>query len=225
MVAKRKAVDRERLELDYRAGLHTFKEMAAAHGLSGPRIKQIADQEGWARDLGAKIRQTALAKLSTPPPNPGKVQTEAEIVEQGSDNIVTIVLAHQRDAGRVRNLAMTMLQELEAATKAPMLIKDMQTVLAMHAAGEEIPSDMLNRADLALHQVMTLDSRAGTLKSLSETLTKVVAIEREAYGVGPVDPTKPPPADPAVGAFTDFQAFKSKFMAAVARHNPGVIEQ
>lgn len=33
------------------------------------------------------------------------------------------------------------------------------------------------------------------------------------------------PADIADAAFKDFQAFKSKFMAAVARHNPGVIEQ
>ena len=224
MVAKRKAVDRERLELDYRAGLHTFKEMAATHGLSGPRIKQIADQEGWTRDLGAKIRQTALAKLSTPPPSPGKVQTEAEIVEKGSDNIVTIVLAHQRDAGRVRNLAMTMLQELETATRAPMLPKDMQTILAMHVAGAEIPSEMLNRADMALNQVLTLDSRAGTLKSLSETLTKVVAIEREAHGVGTVDQNKAQ-TDPAAGAFSDFQAFKAKFHAAVERHNAGVIQQ
>lgn len=52
---------------------------------------------------------------------------------------------------------------------------------------------MLNRADLALHQVMTLDSRADTLKSLSETRTKMVAIEREAHGVGSVDLNKPPP--------------------------------
>ena len=41
MVAKRKAVDRERLELDYRTGLHTFKEMSATHGLTGPRIVSV----------------------------------------------------------------------------------------------------------------------------------------------------------------------------------------
>jgi len=211
MVAKRKAVDRERLELDYRAGLHTFKEMAATHGLSGPRIKQIADQEGWTRDLGAKIRQTALAKLSATP-SPGKAQTEAEIVERGSNKVVDIVLAHQRDAGRVRALAMTMLEELELSTRAPMALRDLQTIISLHAAGEQVPHDMLNRADLALHQVMTVDNRAGTLKSLSDTLTKVVAIEREAYNVGAVDP--PPPPDPEGKANESrTKAFIEKVMA------------
>ena len=62
MVARRKVVDRERLELDYRAGLHTFRQMAETHGISGPRIKQIADEEGWERDLGAKMRQAAAAQ-------------------------------------------------------------------------------------------------------------------------------------------------------------------
>lgn len=215
-MAERKVIDRERLEMDYRTGLHTFKEMSATHGISGPRIKQIADKEGWTRDLGAKIRQTAMAKLAAPP-NPGKIQTEAEIVERGSNEVVDIVLAHRRDAGRVRALAMTMLQELETATRAPMLLQDIQTIISLHAAGEQVPHDMLNRADLALHQVMTVDSRAGTLKSLADTLTKVVAIEREAHGVGVVDPNKAP-ADNVAGAFNDMQAFKAKFMAAVAKY-------
>lgn len=215
-MAERKVIDRERLEMDYRTGLHTFREMSATHGISGPRIKQIADKEGWTRDLGAKIRQTAMAKLSAPP-NPGKVQTEAEIVERGSNEVVDIVLAHRRDAGRVRALAMTMLQELELSTKAPMALIDLQTIISLHAAGEQVPHDMLNRADLALHQVMTVDSRSGTLKSLADTLTKVVAIEREAHGVGVVDPNKAP-TDNVAGAFNDMQAFKAKFMAAVAKY-------
>lgn len=217
-MAERKIIDRGCLELDYRTGLHTFKEMSATHGISGPRIKQIADKEGWTRDLGAKIRQTAMAKLSAPP-SPGKIQTEAEIVERGSNEVVDIVLAHRRDAGRVRALAMTMLQELETTTRAPMLLRDMQTIITLHAAGEQVPHDVLNRADLALHQVMTVDSRAGTHKSLADTLTKVVAIEREAHGVGAVDPNAAA-QDQVVGAYTDFAAFRAKFMAAVARHNP-----
>lgn len=215
-MAERKVIDRERLEMDYRTGLHTFKEMSAIHGISGPRIKQIADKEGWTRDLGAKIRQTAMAKLAAPP-SPGKLQTEAEIVEQGSNKVVDIVLAHQRDAGRVRQLAMTMLEELELSTRAPMALRDLQTILAMHAANEAIPHDLLARADLALHQVMTVDSRAGTLKSLADTLTKVVAIEREAHNVGASDPNEPP-AGGAKDGPSDFPAFRERFMAAVAKH-------
>lgn len=213
-MAERKVVDRERLELDYRTGLHTFKEMSVTHGISGPRIKQIADRAGWKRDLGARIRQTAAAKLATLP-SPEKLETEAEIVERGSNNIVNIVLEHQSDGGRMRRLAMTMLEELELSTRAPMLLQDLQAVLAQHAAGDEIPHAVLNRVDLALHQAMTLDSRAGTLKSLAETLTKVVAIEREAHAV---DSPTPPPPDPAAFTFPDPAALKAKFDAIVERH-------
>jgi hypothetical protein len=213
-MADRKIADRELLELDYRTGLHTFKEMSATHGISGPRIKQIADKEGWTRDLGARIRQTARAKLSAPP-SPDKVRTEAEIVEQGSNKVVDMVLAHQRDAGRVRTLTMALFQELEIMTSAPMSLRDLQECLRLCKASQDIPNALLTKADASLGQALTLNNRAGVLKNLTDTLSKVVAIEREAFGIG--DPA-PPSAEESAGAFTDFATFKAKFMAAVAKH-------
>lgn len=126
-----------------------------------------------------------------------------------------VILAHRQDALRARNLAMAMMQELEVMTHAPMVLRDLQDCLHKLQAGGEVPQEMLTRADQWLGQALSLDHRAGILKTLSETLTKVVQIEREAFGINDPDP---PPDSPAAGAFNDFQAFKSKFMAAVARY-------
>ncbi len=221
MAAKRKVVDREKLELDYRAGLHTFREMAEVHGLSGPRIKQIADEEGWERDLGAKIRQTAAVKLSKAQvaTSPEKAATERQIVEQGADNIVTIVLAHRRDATRTRTLAMTMLAELEVSTKAPLLLHEMHDFLAKAAVGEEIPPALLNRADAALGQAMTLGNRASVLKCLSEALSKAITLEREAFGIGMGDPDPPRDQSGAIDRWAEgTKAVADKFAAVIAAH-------
>jgi len=182
-MAERKVADLEKLELDYRTGLRTFREMARTHGISGPRIKQIADREGWTRDLGAKIRQTAAAKLALPPPSEAKLETEQAIVQAGADNIVAMVLSHRRDAQRARALAVAMMEEVEVMTRAPLVLRDLQDTLRKCRAGEEIPADVMARADQLLGQALTVDSRAGTLKTLSETLIKVVAIERDTFHI------------------------------------------
>lgn len=59
MTTEKKRPDWERIELDYRAGLLTLREMADAHGLSNVSIHKRAKKEGWVRDLGAKIKAKA----------------------------------------------------------------------------------------------------------------------------------------------------------------------
>lgn len=214
MAAKRKVGDLEKLELDYRAGLHTFREMAETHGISGPRIKQIADKDGWVRDLGAKIRQTAAAKLAKPPSTPEKLETERQIVERGSDNIVTIVLSHRKDALRTRALGMALMAELESMTTAPVRLQDLHECLTKCASGQDIPSALLNRADAALGQALTLGNRAGIFKTLAESLSRVVAMEVAAYSLR--DPTPPPPT--VDGRSAGMQSVMDKFAAVIAAH-------
>lgn len=72
-------------------------------------------------------------------------------------------------------------------TEAPMLIRDLQTCLAQWQAGEDIPHAILVKADTLLGQALTLDSRAGVLKTLTDSLAKLVALEREAYNLNNAD--------------------------------------
>ena len=84
---------------------------------------------------------------------------------------------------RARALAVAMMEEVEVMTRAPLVLRDLQDTLRKCRAGEEIPADVMARADQLLGQALTVDSRAGTLKTLSETLIKVVAIERDTFHI------------------------------------------
>lgn len=58
---KKKKIDWEKIEVDYRAGVKTLREIAEEHGITHAYVKKRAKCDGWERDLTAKIK--AKAKL------------------------------------------------------------------------------------------------------------------------------------------------------------------
>ncbi len=61
--AEKRQIDWERIEADYRAGLLSLREIAAANpGVSHVSISKHAKRDGWIRDLSAKINAKAEAK-------------------------------------------------------------------------------------------------------------------------------------------------------------------
>jgi hypothetical protein len=53
--------DWDRIELDYRAGIKTLREIADEQGITHGAINKRAKRDGWVRDLSAKIRAKAPA--------------------------------------------------------------------------------------------------------------------------------------------------------------------
>lgn len=53
--------DWERIEIDFRAGVLSTREIAQAHGISHTAINKRAKAYGWDRDLSAKIKAKADA--------------------------------------------------------------------------------------------------------------------------------------------------------------------
>ncbi len=213
-------IDWELVEREYRMGQCTLRQLGATHGVDPSVILRRAKSHGWVQDKREVVKARSEAQLlkasgGTPKTaTPGNATPTDRDINVAATVRTNVILAHRRDAGRARALAMTMIEELEVATKAPTLLQDLSRCFDVMVAGGEIPPDVLTRADGALRQALTLGSRASVLKSLSESLSKVVAIEREAFGINDPDP---PPTDPAAGAYGDFQAFKAKFLAAAAR--------
>jgi hypothetical protein len=181
-----RSVDWESVELRYRAGSESLRTTAAAFGITEGAIRQRAKRENWARDLEARVRQATDAALLRKAAT-HDVRTEREVVAVEAEMRSEIVVRHRKDIQRGRSLSMTMLGELEVMTEAPMLIRDLQSCLAQCQAGEDIPHAILAKADTLLGQALTLDNRAGVLKTLTDTLTKLVALEREAFGLDKQD--------------------------------------
>lgn len=55
------AADWERIELDYRAGIKTLRQIAEEHGITHGAINKRAKRDGWERDLSSAAVQVELA--------------------------------------------------------------------------------------------------------------------------------------------------------------------
>ena len=63
-MSEKKKIDWERIEVDYRAGIKTLRDIAAEHDISHVSVNKRAKRDGWVRDLTAKI-QAKAAELVT----------------------------------------------------------------------------------------------------------------------------------------------------------------
>ena len=60
----RKAIDWESVEIQYRAGIRSLKDIGNEFNVSDAAIIKRAKRDGWSRDLRAKIQAKAEAKVS-----------------------------------------------------------------------------------------------------------------------------------------------------------------
>lgn len=175
----RSAPDWERIEADYRAGLLSVREIAAANGVSHVAIGKRAKRDGWERDLDAKIKAKADALVTkaevTKEVTSEQAVTERRIVEANAQVIAEVRVSHRRDIARARSLAMKLLDELEIQTDSVDLLEQLETALA----GEDGP-DGLTRV---FQRVTSTAGRIDSAKKLAEAMKVLVSMEREAYGI------------------------------------------
>lgn len=184
---EKKAPDWEKIELDYRAGIKTLREIAADHGISHGAINKRAKRDGWSRDLSAKIAAKADELVSKQVVS-SEVSTETrvserDIIDANAQAIVSVRLSHRKDIQRSRRITMGLLEELEQQTGA-------ENVALLEQLGELLRreddkgQDKLN--DL-YQKIISLPARAKTMKDLGESLRVLVALERQAFGLDDKD--------------------------------------
>ncbi len=175
-------VDWERIEFEYRAGLLSLREIAAAHpGTNHVAITRRAKKEGWTRDLSAKIKAKAedlvTRSVVTPAETESRSVTEQEVIDAGAAALVRIRTTQRNDINSSRNLATKLLNELEGQTDSLKLLEQLGELLR---AEDDKGVDKLN--DL-YHKVIALPSRIKGIKDLAETLKTLIGLEREAWGL------------------------------------------
>lgn len=179
MAQNKPAPDWERIEVDYRAGLLSVREIASAQGVSHVAIGKRAKRDGWERDLKAKIKAKADALVTkaavTNEVTNEQAVTERRIVEANAQVIAEIRTAHRRDIARARSLAMKLLDELEIQTDNIGLLEQLETALS----GDDGP-DGLTRV---FQRVTSTAGRIDSAKKLAEAMKVLVGMEREAYGI------------------------------------------
>lgn len=194
--------DWERIELDYRAGVKSNREIGAEHGVTEGAIRKRAKAQEWVKDLAGKIqakadelvrRDAVRAEVRA-----NQVASEKSVVEANAQAIADVRLAHRKDIGRARTLTNTLLDELAKQT-------DPETLVMLNELGELLRREDDNgqdrRNDLYM-KVISLTERAKTMKTLAESMQKLVDMERTAFGMDVKD--KGQGVDPLAQAVAEF---------------------
>lgn len=182
-MTKKATVDWDKIELAYRAGILTLREIADQHGISHGAINKRAKRDGWERDLSAKIQAKAdalvsKAAVSTEVSKESKV-AERAVVEANAQAVADIRLSHRTDIQRTRRITMSLLEELEHKT-------GQETVQLLEQLGDLMRNEDdkgIDRLNDLYHKVISLPGRAKTMKDLGESLRVLIALERQAFGM------------------------------------------
>ena len=192
--ATRQSVDWERIELDYRAGIKSLREIADGSGTSHVNIAKRAKKMGWVRDLSAKIQSKADALVNAAvvntPVNNASPAAERETVEAVASTQAAVRLTERADIQRCRSICMGLMAELEQQSTAPELLAEAAEILR-GAPDEELTKDQRAKLADAASKAASLSSRSSTMRALSESLRVLIGLERQAFGIRDEMPEPP----------------------------------
>lgn len=179
--AEKKTIDWDLVEADWRAGIKTKQQMAVQYGVSRAAMDKRFTKLGITRNLGDKIRakaQSIVAHAAMPDPAPDLPPAqERDIIEANAAMQSEIILSHRTDIQRARKLSMSLLSELEFQTDNQDLLEQLAELLC--------PPDEKgqNKRMELFEKVISLGSRAGTMKTLADSLRGLITMERQAFGL------------------------------------------
>ena len=115
---KRRAIDWESVEREYRAGIRSLADIGSEFGVSAPGILKKARVKGWERDLSAKIKAKAEAKVNAALVN-SQVNAQAsasenKVVEANAQMLADKVINQREDVKRLRNTINSLFDELDS---------------------------------------------------------------------------------------------------------------
>lgn len=173
----------EQIELDYRAGIKSLRQIAADHGIGESTIRMRAKRNDWPRDLSKKIKAKADDIVRTESVR-SDVRTEKRISEKqtidaNAQLTASVHLSQRKDIQRSRSIAMRLFDELEHAGGVDNATK-LEHLGELLRNEDDKGRDALN--DLYA-KIISLPGRVKAMKDLSDTLKTLVALERQAFGL------------------------------------------
>ena len=156
--------------------------------LSGA-VRKRAKKLGWSRDLTARIQAKAdeLVRSEAVRTNGTQLSTasppiEKAIVDANARAIAAVRLAHRTDISRARGLCLALTDELELLTGERLSVERFRDLVGT-VNGQTQDAKAIEKARAVLDKAMSLPTRAGALKSLTDSLKTLVTLEREAWQI------------------------------------------
>jgi len=183
MAAEKKVIDWEKIELDYRSGVKSLREIATDHEISEGAIRKRAKRDDWVRDLSEKIKAKA-EDLVRKEQVRSEVRTqntisEKETIDANANLVASVRLSQRKDIQRSRKIAMSLFDELE-------MMVGQENVKLLEMLGELMwsPDDKGNDKVNDLYmKIISMPGRVKSMKDLSDTLKTLIALERQAFGL------------------------------------------
>lgn len=176
-VPKKARADWDAVERDYRTGRFTLRELEKQHGVSYAQISRKAKEQGWTKDLREVIKQaTDAALLHETVTKAQKDVTDTVIVAAELNK--QVILGHRQDIAKVRDLTMTMAQELGEVTLNQDKLQELFELMT-----SDMSEAQMAHARRAYGELTKLPSRIAGAKALAESLTKLQTLERLAFSL------------------------------------------
>lgn len=195
--ATRTPPDWERIELRYRAGLLSLREIATEDGnVTESAIRKRAKRDGWPRDLTVRIHQRAdemvrdaevreAVRTEVRSPESPVAQTEIEV---GATALANLKLGRRARVVRAQAVVAKLWLEVDLMTDNRENL--LQLGELMHAPDEK-GKDRLSEI---YHAVIATPERVDMAKKLVEADSKLASMEADAWGLKLAD--EKPPEDP-----------------------------
>lgn len=182
MAEVKKPIDWEAVEREYRAGIRSLADIGAEFGVSAPGIVKKAKVKEWERDLSAKIRAKAEAKVNAALVNElvnaeSRIN-ERQIVETNAEMMAGVIRSHHKSLGRLGGIIQLLFDRLESELIGTELFSQLGEM--MQSPDDSGSADKLN--DL-YRKVISLPSQTDTAKKLAETLKTQIELERKVFKI------------------------------------------
>ena len=195
--AARAEVDWELIERQYRAGTQSVRQLADTHGVSHTLINRKAKQQGWVKDLGPAVKaaadrkvleaDAAAAAVSTEGVSTAvsklRTETETQLIETEAQLQFNVRMQHRRDIAETRNLFNALLYEVKDQT---FHLEDLERLgeLLDETDVNDRGTLIVDKLNQIYRKVISTPGRVDSAKKLSDILSTVIRLEREAFGIG-----------------------------------------
>lgn len=174
-----KDVNWEKVELDYRAGIKTLREIGDENNISHTAITKRAKRDGWVRDLTAKIQAKAadLVSKSLVSKEVTKEQriSEQEIINANAVNNSIVELREREDIRFGRGVVSTLMQELKAQIDNRPILEEIGEIMRNP---DKNGNDKIN--DIYM-KTISFSGNVDNVKKLAESDRILIDLERRVY--------------------------------------------
>ena len=172
----RPAIDWEAVEREYRAGVRSLADIGTEFGVSAPGILKRAKKDGWVRDLSAKIKAKADAKVNeslvNDAVNAKTAVSERQTIESNAQMLADKLLGQRADIARARATVQRLWIIIDAELDHP---EEFSHVGELLRSEDEFGQDKLN--DL-YRAAISIPQQVKNAKLLCDALKVLIELER-----------------------------------------------